>query len=200
MLRRRGFTLVELLVVIAIIGILISLGVYASSSLNVRGRNSTRKADLERIKNVLEQYNVDNRSYPKFDTRTAGIPLIFAAEWQLGDSTGCGHTNGLNPRVTPKYIDTVPGDPKKKFTSCGAGPLDQSGMYLYLSAGNTTPDSFPTAFALLATLETPSSAADFFDQTTIFGSVGRARFEYYKGQDFISEYSLDANYLVTGGR
>ncbi|MEK7534888.1 MAG: prepilin-type N-terminal cleavage/methylation domain-containing protein, partial [Patescibacteria group bacterium] len=49
-MRRRAFTLIELLVVISIIGILVSISVVGWVSVAQRGRDSTRKSDLARIK------------------------------------------------------------------------------------------------------------------------------------------------------
>jgi len=199
---KTGFTLVELLIVIAIIGILVTLGIYASSSMNIRGRNSTRKADLERIKNVLEQYNSDHRSYPAFDVRPAPANQVFAAEWQLTTDTAvsCAHHGTTTARLTTKYIDTIPGDPKNKFTAC---PIrrddDQSGLYLYLSSSTATAlDSFPNAFTLMATLEDPTAASDKINPANSpFAASGPARFDYFR--DFAVN-GINANYIVTGGR
>jgi prepilin-type N-terminal cleavage/methylation domain-containing protein len=207
MRRTRGFTLIELLVVITIIGLLVGLTAYGLGSLGVRGRNSTRKADLERIKNVLEQYNTDTRSYPKFDSRGAGGE-IYGAEWQLtsnGAGLSCAHSASINPRVTTKYIDQIPHDPKKTYnlgSSCPTAITDQSGHYLYISSSTSTSlDSFPTAFMLLATLEDPTAAGDKIALTSTshpFNASGPARFEFFRNPN--SNYFLDANYIVTGGR
>lgn len=206
MRRTRAFTLIELLVVIAIIGVLVGITAYGLSSLGVRGRNSTRKADLERIKNVLEQYNTDARSYPAFDSKSN---QILAAEWQLADST-C-HTVGINTRLAPstKYFDKIPADPRKKISDispCDASKQVQSQMYLYIGAGSSAPEKFPAAFALLATLERPTDASDLFDANTAAdpfapAPIGPARFSFYgtlNARD--AGYGVDANYIITGGR
>lgn len=207
MRQTRAFTLIELLVVIAIIGVLVGLTAYGLSSLGVRGRNSTRKADLERIKNVLEQYNTDNRSYPKFDSRGAGGE-IYAAQWQLTPNSpgfGCSHPLSINPRITSKYIDQIPRDPKKAYdlnAACPPSATDQSNQYLYISSSTSgTLDSFPTAFMLLATLEDPAAAGDKTEITSTshpFNQNGPARFDFFRSPNTL--YSLNANYIVTGGR
>jgi hypothetical protein len=156
---------------------------------------------------VLEQYNTNTRSYPKFDSRGAGGE-IYGAEWQLtsnGAGLSCAHSASINPRVTTKYIDQIPHDPKKTYnlgSSCPTAITDQSGHYLYISSSTSTSlDSFPTAFMLLATLEDPTAAGDKIALTSTshpFNASGPARFEFFRNPN--SNYFLDANYIVTGGR
>lgn len=61
---KNGFTLVELLVVIAIISILAILGGANYITSLKRGRDATRKSDLEQVRSALEMYRTDNSAYP----------------------------------------------------------------------------------------------------------------------------------------
>ena len=54
--QKRGFTLIELLVVISIIAILSTIGLTSFSTIQRKGRDARRKADLREMKNALEQY------------------------------------------------------------------------------------------------------------------------------------------------
>lgn len=61
-----GFTLAELLIVISIITILVTLGFNFYSGYLKRGRDSKRKAQIERIRTALEEYRADHpiEGYP----------------------------------------------------------------------------------------------------------------------------------------
>lgn len=55
-----GFTLLELLVVIGIIALLVSFAAVSYNAAQVRTRDSRRKADLNSMKDALEQYYAAN--------------------------------------------------------------------------------------------------------------------------------------------
>ncbi|MDZ8119322.1 type II secretion system protein GspG [Pontiella agarivorans] len=59
-----GFTLLELLVVLLIIGILISLGTGGYSLARRSAKEGQAKADIELLRNALEEYRVEYGSYP----------------------------------------------------------------------------------------------------------------------------------------
>lgn len=62
---KKSFTLLELLVVIGILGILISLGMVAFSSVQKKARDSRRKTDVEAMQKMMEQcYSPNSFSYP----------------------------------------------------------------------------------------------------------------------------------------
>ena len=61
---KRGFTLIEILVVIAVIGILASLILVGLSSVQKRGRDARRIADLREAQHALELYFTKNGKYP----------------------------------------------------------------------------------------------------------------------------------------
>ncbi len=60
---QRGFTLLELLVVISIIGILVTMGVVAYSTAQVKGRDARRRADMQSIQDAYEQYYANEGGY-----------------------------------------------------------------------------------------------------------------------------------------
>ena len=56
MKRDKGFTLLELLVVIGIIALLVGIATVSYGAAQVRTRDARRKADLNAMKDALEQY------------------------------------------------------------------------------------------------------------------------------------------------
>lgn len=199
----RGFTLIELLVVIAIIGILVSIGVVGWVSVAQRGRDTTRKSDLVRIKQVLQQYYSDFRTYPQYDSSPG---RIFVASWQLAPTgTTCQHfgAGSVDFGLPTKYIANIPQDPKDTTdyksleANCGAITDNQGGKYLYLTSSDATaPDKSPTKFGLMATLERPlddllvGGENPLLIGTTYLGPWYATR-DYYETQPYIT-----ANYLV----
>lgn len=85
-----GFTLIELLIVISIIGVLASLGVASFTSAQQKGRDASRKSDLDAVKKALELYKSDTS----------------------GGSYPGGNFVGLSSTLVPTYIKTLPNDPK----------------------------------------------------------------------------------------
>lgn len=84
--KRKGLTLTELLIVvviIALLAILVLVGLKPQTQL-AKGRDARRKADLVKLKNLLEEYYNDKDCYP---------------------------TGGLGVLVTEDYVDKLPTDP-----------------------------------------------------------------------------------------
>jgi prepilin-type N-terminal cleavage/methylation domain-containing protein len=106
---RRAFTLVEVLTVVSIIGVLVALTSYVYASSLARSRDYERRSDIATIQNTLEQYYLENRSYPpnRFD---GTYPWV--AKYQLERRSGtdiCPNTN--KPYLAPQYITSIPEDP-----------------------------------------------------------------------------------------
>lgn len=62
---RRGFTLIEVLIVIAIVAMLITIGLWAYRFQLLKGRDARRKADLNKLGKVFEDYYNDYNCYPE---------------------------------------------------------------------------------------------------------------------------------------
>lgn len=61
----KGFTLTEVLIVVAIILILLLIAIWSYRLQLLKGRDSRRKADLNRLEKVFEDYYSDHDCYPK---------------------------------------------------------------------------------------------------------------------------------------
>lgn len=87
-----GFTLIELLIVVAVLAIL-ALIIFTSvvSSIN-KANDSKRKADLDRIRVAVEEYEKDHNCYPS---------QIYS------DKTACITDNGIKPYLNPLPCDPV---------------------------------------------------------------------------------------------
>lgn len=64
---RRGFTLIELMVTIVIMGALITGGLGAFTSSQVKSRDGRRKGDIRQVAVALETYYSDKGRYPADD-------------------------------------------------------------------------------------------------------------------------------------
>lgn len=62
--KRQGFTLIEILVVVAIIALLIVLAFSTVLKNLLKGNDARRKADLDKIKVFVEEYEKDHNCYP----------------------------------------------------------------------------------------------------------------------------------------
>ena len=67
-LKSDGMTIVELLVVILVIGILAGLGVGLSKIALQKNAMSKVTADLQQLSNALNDYRIDNNTYPQEKT------------------------------------------------------------------------------------------------------------------------------------
>lgn len=61
---QRGFTLIEILIAISLIGILLSVTISASITLQKSSRDARRKSDLRSIQSALQQYYADQFNFP----------------------------------------------------------------------------------------------------------------------------------------
>lgn len=133
----------------AIIGILASLGAYTYAAALARSRDSQRIADMEFIGNGLEQFYLDNRSYPQVVNNPHSL---FMAKWQLEDIGGIDcPPPGNKLFLAPKYLTTIPEDPKYKLTVVGGCIDNNFGQYIYTITGSST--QFPRSYYLMARME-----------------------------------------------
>ena len=92
-----GFTLVELLVVVGMLSVLMSIAFIAINPMEQlkKAEDSTRKHDLEEIRNALDLYYNDKGCYP--------VAIPFGLEWKSGISV---------------LMKKIPQDPLCKRGSC----------------------------------------------------------------------------------
>lgn len=161
---RLGFTLIEALTTVSIIGILITIGGSLYLSALQSSRDSTRKGDLERTRQALEQYYQDNRQYPVFE-HSAGWVLV--ARWQLANNFTndgyCAHSAAGKRYLAPEYMTEIPEDPLSRLSfgeaSDCASVNSQAGQYLYASLPDSSGSNGSTAsvpangFYLIARME-----------------------------------------------
>ena len=190
--------------VISIIGILVSISVVGWVSVSQRGRDSTRKSDLARIKQALQQMYSDQRTYPRFDSSKG---IVFGASWQLQPSgvTNCAHFDLPNLGLPSRYLSEIPKDPKDTFdystADCDALLKNQFNRYIYLtpSDGAEAPMANPTAFALMGTLERVGSEA-VSDTNNPLKSSGTTMGDWYNRPGNYSTCQdctgVNANYLL----
>lgn len=69
--KNRGLTMIELLVVLAILSIFILAALFAYKTQLAKGRDARRKADLNKLQKILEDYLNDENCYP--DNLTCGV-------------------------------------------------------------------------------------------------------------------------------
>jgi len=94
-MNKSAFTLIELLITIMILGVLAALITGNFFTSLKKGRDAKRKADLEQVKQALEMYYEDKRSYPTFS-------LPFGAK--LCETASCSASEKV-------YMQKVPNDP-----------------------------------------------------------------------------------------
>ena len=111
--KQGGFTLLELLIVIVIIGILALLIIPNITSAPKKARDTKRKTDVTTVRKGLEEYFVNNNSYPS----TGGTSTFANISSAL---------TGLTVGTAP-IIKTLPTDPKN------VSPY----IYQYASDGTT---------------------------------------------------------------
>lgn len=108
-MNRRGFTLIELLVVIAIIGLLATFAVVQLTASTSKARDARRRNDMKALQKALELYYADNNTYP---ATPAGTWWSYCPAYAGKALTGA---NGYIPNLAPKYIGTLPTDPKPQI-------------------------------------------------------------------------------------
>jgi len=121
-----GFTLIELLVVIAILGLLATVGLASFLSIQVKGRDSQRKSDLNQIQKALEMYYNDNGEYPH-----PALPAVGGSAWEdVGKGT--------------LYMKEIPQDPKSGAYNYSYSSIDGTSYVLYARLENTQDSCFAT--------------------------------------------------------
>ena len=129
----RGFTLLEILLVVGIIAILAGIVIVAINPARqlASARNTERRSDLKQIYSAIQQYYIENGTYPS-DIPTGSPEEICDTGTATSShpSIDCGTLIDLSVLV-PTYITAIPADPQ--------GPLSFLNQLL------------PTAYAVAGT-------------------------------------------------
>lgn len=116
MRRLKGFTLIELLIVVAIIGILAAIAVPNFLNAQIRAKVSRARAEEREIATALEEFFVDNSSYPPLTNRDRRISRLYRDNPGNLDSARIEIGRGSRARriylTTPvAYMSSIPFDP-----------------------------------------------------------------------------------------
>jgi prepilin-type N-terminal cleavage/methylation domain-containing protein len=143
-MKRKGFTLIELLVVVAVISLLASIVVTALNTARAESRDTRRKSDLHQIYNAMELYVNDNGQTP---------PLNYGGSWQVIANDAC---TGLGNYLVPKYMSSIPDDPKSPGPPPCNSPTDGFWYYYaqkYAMSGKNIIWGGNTSFIICSKLE-----------------------------------------------
>jgi len=107
---QRGFTLLELLIVIVIIAILALLIIPNITSAPKKARDTQRKTDITTVRKGLEEYFVNNNSYPaQLSDLTAAAtgPIMKAVPTDPKSGSGSQWTYNYTPAGSPASTYTL---------------------------------------------------------------------------------------------
>ena len=109
----KGFTLLEMLLVIAIIGVLASIVIIAINPGKqlAQARNAQRASDLNAINNAVQQYYIDNLSWPTTTLDSTLTEICNTGTESTGHSIDCTGLLDLSALV-PDYLSEIPSDPQ----------------------------------------------------------------------------------------
>lgn len=111
--RLAGFSLIEILVVVSIITLLVAV-LYANfSEGSAQARDAERQGDIRKLQSAIELYRQENGQYP------AGCNGPNTWSGQSGTSYACGSGNQYIVGLAPKYIPSLPTDPKLNGLNSG---------------------------------------------------------------------------------
>lgn len=113
---RRGFTLIELIIVLAIAGLIISLVFVAARAAQRNARDTTRRADTQKLATAIEQWAANNNGalpkgtdMPSLKTNGYLDASKFKDPGKKEEYIILVQTNSLNPGFCfPKYMAYVP--------------------------------------------------------------------------------------------
>lgn len=136
---RQGFTLIELMIVLAIAGLIISLVFVAASAAQRNGRDTTRRADTQKLATAIEQWAANNNgALPKSDADILSLKTNsyldsakFKDPSKGEDYIVLVQTNSLDPNFCfTKYMAYVP-DSLTNPTKYSLETCLESGIYKY---------------------------------------------------------------------
>ena len=120
--QNKGFTLLEILLVIAAIGILAAIVLVAINPNRqlAQARNAQRRADINTIYKALEQYLIDNGSYPN-SVNSNFKEICNTGTEQVGGATDCTNKADLRALVST-YLAAIPTAPRGGAYGVGINP------------------------------------------------------------------------------
>ena len=98
--KQQGFTIIELLIVIAIIGILATLVLTNFQGAQAKGRDTTRKSDINSVYQKLEEYYNENGGYPDGNLDNTVLPGIDEGALTDADGDAIGYSGGFVTGLT----------------------------------------------------------------------------------------------------
>jgi prepilin-type N-terminal cleavage/methylation domain-containing protein len=134
---KRGFTLIELLVVISIVSLMSSIIMAPVNAARQRTRDISRLDTMREIRTALEQYKSDAGNYPAttpgygwtcFDCTSTDYLGTSATPDLVSTDSVTLTASPLNTVLIPKYLPSIPRDPKAGTSFGNLG-------YLYHSDG-----------------------------------------------------------------
>jgi prepilin-type N-terminal cleavage/methylation domain-containing protein len=164
--QNKGFTLLEILLVIAAIGILAAIVLVAINPNRqlAQARNAQRRADINTIYKALEQYLIDNGSYPN-SINSNYKEICNTGTEQVGGATDCSGKADLRVLV-PTYLAAIPTDPSGGEYRVGINILNNriSIEATGVESGQSIVINFPTEFdadalAYITAVETADTQA-----------------------------------------
>jgi prepilin-type N-terminal cleavage/methylation domain-containing protein len=103
---KKAFTMVELIVAMMIVAVLMSLGLFGISQLQIAGRNSQRQAKLAEMKAKIEDYYRVKGKFPGLDTNfnwASSTVLNIGDQVVTFDGPTKRATSGTTSRVEETY-------------------------------------------------------------------------------------------------
>jgi len=131
-LTTRAFTLLEMLLVIAIIAILAGIVIIAINPGRqlAQARNAQRASDLRAIHSAVQQYYIDNKSWP---TTTMPSDLTEVCD-ENNEPSGCLDLSAL----VPDYLPAIPKDPQVSIGTNYQIAVNTSSQFPSLVAPSST--------------------------------------------------------------
>lgn len=158
--RSIGFTLIEVMVVVTIVGILSAVIFANFSKSSGVSRDAQRQADLRILQTAIELYKNENGRYP------AGCNGVGGWSGQAGTSYACASGSQYIVGLAPKYIGSLPLDPKLNGATSGyVYTVNTEGTVYKLMAKNTVESQIVDYAHELKSCDATNSSTGMCDAT-----------------------------------
>lgn len=158
--KKRAFTLVEMLIVIVIIWLLASALLPKIAGMQSKARDTVRKADIQSVATALQQYNMDNGSYPQTAQTVKDL-----GSWDLA-----------------VYLTKVPKDPKADREFDGMADISKTATrwtYAYTPIKKNGMNA--AGFLLMAGTEEPGASSNWIYDSTVTTPAWLAGWKVWSG-------------------